>query len=118
MLRLVLQSAILLRGMLTRWRPLLTLPMGSASYLDPPTALFQSGMMRPVLQLASLSGSIPTWSSPLYAPLTESTSFLGRITTPLIYLFHILLSDLPLVTQRTLAFVQSPTRMVGSKTPR
>src|SRR5258706_363124 len=94
--------------------------MGSISSLDPTTAPFESGMLRLILQLASLSGSILTWPSLWHAPLTGSTSFLGLMTTPPVYWTHpqMLLFDLPLVTQRTLVFVQSPTRMVGSRTQR
>src|SRR5258706_394870 len=93
--RLVLWSAILSTGTLPGCRPLLTLPMGSTSSPDPPIALFEFGMLRLILQLASLSRSIHTRSH-----------------------IHMLLSDLPRVTQRIPVFVQSPTRMVGSRTKR
>src|SRR5258706_249282 len=112
MLRLALQLVIPLRGMLTGCCLLLTLPMGGILSLDPMTEPSEPGMLRLILQLASLSGCILTRSGLLPTP---STSFLGLMTTLPVYWahFHILLSHLPLVTQRILVFVQSPTRMVG-----
>ncbi len=117
--RLVLQSAILSRGTLTGCNLLLTLPMGGTSSPDLTTAPFESGMLRLILQLAGLPWSILTLSL-MHTPLTRSTLFLGLVTTLPVYWthFHILLSDLPLVTQHILVFVQSPTRMVGSRTQR
>src|SRR5258706_359407 len=118
--RLVLQSAVLSRGTLARWSLLLTLPLGATSSPDPTTAPFESGMPRLVLQLAILSGSALSHSSLLHITLTGSTSLLALRTTLPVYWthFHILLSELPFVTQRILIFVQSPTRMVGSRTQR
>src|SRR5258706_175807 len=118
--RLVLQLAILSRGTLTRCNPLLTLPMGGISSPNPVTAPFEPGMLRLILHLAYLSGSVITRSSLFHTPLTGSTSFLGLTTTLPVHWthFHMLISDLPLVTQRILIFVQSPTRMVGSRTQR
>ena len=106
MRRLVHQSAILSRGMLTGWRPLLTLPIGSTSSPDP---------MR-----APLGRGILTRSSLLHTPLTGGTSFLGLMATLPAYWthFHMLVSNLPLLTQHILVFVPSPTRMVGSRTQR
>src|SRR5258706_7227410 len=77
-------------------------------------------MVRLILQLVGLSGGVLTHSSLFHTPLTGCTSFLGLMTTLPVYWthFHILLSKLPLVTQRILAFVQSPTWMVGSRTHR
>src|SRR5258706_409970 len=120
MRRLVLQSAILSRGILTRCGPLLTLPMGATSSPDPRTTPLKSGMLRLMLQLALLSGSTLTRSNLLLTPLTGSTSFPGLMATLPVYRthFHMLLSDLPLVTQRILVFVQSLARMVGSRTQR
>src|SRR5258706_7658276 len=94
--------------------------MGSTSSRAPVTAPLEPGMLRYILQLASLSGSILTRSSLLHTPLTGSTSFLGLMTALPVYWahFHMLLFDLPLVTQPNLIFVQSPTRMVGSRTQR
>src|SRR5258706_24237 len=117
--RLVLQSAILSRGTLTRCCPLLTLPMGAASSPDPSTAPFEPGLLGLILRLAGLSGSIAR-PSLLHTPLTGSTYFLGLMTKlPTYWMhFHILRSDLPLITQCILVFVPSPTRMVGSKTQR
>src|SRR5258706_62784 len=118
--RLVLQSAILLRGTLTGCGPLLTLLMGGILSLDPMTASLKPGMPRLILQLESLPGSILSRSRLFHTPQMRSTSFLGLMTTPPVYWIHfrILLSDLPLVTQHILVFVQSPTRMVGSRTQR
>src|SRR5258706_288558 len=59
--RLVPQSVILSRGTLTRWCPLLTLPMGATSSPDPTIAPFESGMPFLVLQSDILSGGLPTW---------------------------------------------------------
>src|SRR5258706_234518 len=117
---LVLQSAILWRGALPGCNLLLPLLMGAILSPDHITAPLEPGIPRHILQLASLSGSILTRFSLLQTPLTGSTSFLGVMTTLPAYWthFHTLLSDLPLVTQRILLFVQSPTKMVGSKTQR
>src|SRR5258706_4493402 len=95
--------------------------MRSTSSPDPMTgSLLEPGMVKLVMQLARLWGSILTRSSLLNTPLTGSTSFLGLMTIPPVYWahFHMLISDLPLVTQHILVFVQSPTRMVGSRTQR
>ena len=118
--RLLLWSAILSRGTLTRCGPSLTLLMGATSSLDPTIAPFEVGMPRLILQPASLSGSTHTRSGLLHIPQTGSTSILPLMTTLPVYWTHshILLSDLPLVTQSTLILVQNPTRMVGSRTQR
>src|SRR5258706_611932 len=114
------QSAILWRGTQTGCNLLLPLPMGGTLSPDPMTAPLEPGRLSPIMQLESLSGSILTWSSLLHTPLTGSTLLLGLMTTLLMYWthFHMLLSDLRLVTQCILIFMQSPTRMVGSRTQR
>src|SRR5258706_364198 len=114
----VLQSAILSRGTLGGCNLLLPLPMGSIVSPDPMTAPLELGILRLILQLASHSGSILTRSSLLHTPLTRSTLFLSLMPTLPMYWthIHIHLSDLPLVTQRVLVFMQSPTRMVCSRT--
>src|SRR5258706_157860 len=79
--------------------------MGASLSPDPITAPFGPGMLRLILQLEGLSGSI---------------SFLAVMTTPPVYWthFHMLLSHLPLGTQCIQNFLQRPTRMVGSRTHR
>src|SRR5258708_21397076 len=116
--RLVLRSAILSRGTLKGCRPLLTHPMGATSSPDPVITPLEPGMLRLALQPASLLRGIPTRSSLLPAPRMGGTSFLGLVTTPPVCgtHFHILPSDLPLVTRSILNFLQSPTWMVGSGT--
>src|SRR5258706_9923585 len=117
---LVHQLAIPSRGPLIGCDLLLPRPMGGILSPDPMTAPLEPGILRLILQLARLSGSILTRSSLLHTPLTGRKSFLGHMTAPPVYwmYFHILLSELPLVTQRILVFMQSPTRMVGSRTQR
>ena len=93
-------------GTLAWWSLLLTLLMGAASSPDLLIALFESGMLRLVLQPASLSmGGI---------------LFLGLMTILPVYVTHLrlLLLDLPLVTRAILNFLQCPTWMVGSGTQR
>src|SRR5258706_15290654 len=94
--------------------------MGGTLSPDPMTAPFEPGILKLILQLESLSGSILTRSSPLHPPLTRSISFQGLAATLPVYWTHFQrrLSDLPLGTQCTLFFLQSPTRMVGSRTQR
>src|SRR6266853_6530535 len=94
--------------------------MGTTSSPDPPISPFESGMLRLVLQPASLSRGIPTRSILLLTLRTGSTSFLGLVTTlPVCGThFHLLPSDLPLVARSILNFLQSPTWTVGSGTQR
>src|SRR5258706_9237633 len=94
--------------------------MGATSSPDPTITPFEPGMLRPVLQPASLSRGIPTRSSLLLTLRTGSTSFLGLVTTlPVCGThFHLLPSDLPLVARSILNFLQSPTWRVGSGTQR
>src|SRR5258706_3054492 len=94
--------------------------MGATSSPDPPTTPLGPGMLRLVLQPASLSKGIPTQSGLLLTLRTGSTSFLGLLTTlPMCGThFHLLPSDLPLVARSILNFLQSPTRTVGSWTQR
>src|SRR5258706_10371 len=94
--------------------------MGATSSPDPSITPFKSGMLRLVLQPASLSRAIPTWSGLLLTHRTGSTSFLGLMTTPPVYgtHFHLLPSDLPLVARSILNFLQCPTWRVGSGTQR
>src|SRR5258706_81896 len=114
--RMVLRSAILSRGTLTRCRPLLTLPMGATLSLGPPTILLEHGMPILVLILACLSRGTPTRSSLLFILQMDGTSPLGLVTTLPVYgtNLHMLPSDLPLVTRPILNFLQSPTWMHGS----
>src|SRR5258706_14695554 len=112
---LVLRSAILLRGILAGCTPLLTHPMGTTSSPDPPIAPFESGMLRLVPQLASLSRVIHPRSSLLLTIRMGSTPLLRLVTTlpacgtP----YHMLPF---LVTRSILNFLQSPTWKVGSGT--
>src|SRR5258706_16484113 len=94
--------------------------MGATSSPDPTIAPLESGMLRLVLQPASLSRGTPTRSCLLLTPRTGSTSFLGPATTlPVCGThFRLLPSDLPLVARSFLNFLQSPTRTVGSGTQR
>ena len=79
--RLVLQLAILLRGALHGCSLLLTLAMGGTSSSDLLIAPLAPGVLRLVLQLASLSGCILTLSCLLHISLMGSTSFLGLMMT-------------------------------------
>src|SRR5258706_15198380 len=94
--------------------------MGATSSPDPTTTPLEPGMLRLVLQPASLSRGIPTRSSLLLTLRTRSTPFLGLVTTPPVRgtHFHLLPSDLPLAARSILNFLQSPTRTVGSGTQR
>src|SRR5258706_341487 len=116
--RLVPQPASLSRGIPTRSRPLLTLPMVATSSPDPTITPLEPGMLKLVLQPASLSRGIPTRSGLLLTHRTGSTSLLGLMTTlPVCGThFHLLPSDLPLVARSILNFLQSPTWRVGSRT--
>ncbi len=118
--RLVLRLAILSRGTLTRCRPLRTHPMGATSSPDLMIIPLETGLLRLVLQPASLSRGIPSRSSLTLTLRMGSTSFLGPVTAPPMFgtHFHMLPSDLPLVTPSILIFWQNPTWMVGSGTQR
>src|SRR5258706_1735154 len=86
--------------------------MGATSSPHPTIAPLESGMLRLVLQPASLSRGIPRRSSLLLTLRTGSTSFLGLVTTlPACGThFHMLPSDLPLVARSILNFLQTQHR--------
>src|SRR5258706_269178 len=115
MRRLVLQSEILSRGTLAGCDLLLTLPMGGTSSPDPPTPPSESGMRRLVLQSEILSRGMRAWCSPLLTLQIGSASLLDLLIPPSESgtCFIISPSDILLVTQSILIFVQSLTRLVG-----
>src|SRR5258706_3208219 len=94
--------------------------MGATSFPDPMATPLEPGVLRLVLQPASLSRGIPAGTSLLLTLRTGSTSFLGPVTTlPVCGThFHLLPSDLLLVARSILNFLQSPTWRVGSGTQR
>src|SRR5258706_255883 len=81
MRRPVLKS-IISSGTLAGFGPLLTLPMGGTSSPDPPTAPFESGMWRLVLQSEILLRDTLTRCSPLLTLLMGSTSSPDPSTAP------------------------------------
>ena len=111
--RLVL-LVIFSTGTLIGCGPLPALSMGGTSSPDPLTAPSESGMWRAVLYSAFLSrGMQVPWILSLVLRI-GSTLFLGLTIELLVC--GIFPSDLPLVLQSILPFVQCPTWMGGSGT--
>src|SRR5258707_12497713 len=94
--------------------------MGATSSPDPAITPLEPGIMRLLLQLASLSRGIAAPCNLLPTLRMGRTSLLGLVTTlPVCGThFHMPPSDLLLVTRSILNFLQSPAWTVGSGTQR
>src|SRR5258706_8899091 len=90
--------------------------MGATSSPDPTITPLKLGMLRLVLQPASLSIGVPAQSGLLLTLRMGGTSFLVLVTTLPVCgtRFHILPSSLLLVARSILNCLQSPTWTVGS----
>src|SRR5258706_187686 len=94
--------------------------MGTTSSPDLTITRFEFGMPRLLPQSGLPSMGRPILYRSLLTLRTDSTSFLGLMTTLLVCgtHFHLLPSGLPLVARSILNFSRSPTWTVGSGTQR